>query len=366
MRAPVRTVVALVAAAALVGCATAAGGHRPLTNRLDAALARAVHRTGSPGATAAVVSNGRLIWTGASGRARPGPNGRMKPRSLVPIASATKTVTATMVMSLVQRGTLHLGEKLDRTLPRLPAANRITLKTLLNHSSGLVDYFSDGAVDRIIRRQPYHRWTRPQVLAHVTHVRFAPGSHHSYSNSNYVTLGGVLHRATGESVQHLFRRFVGRPLHLHDSTFRYGGAPQSQFAHPLAVTRHGYRDSIGAHRPMTTDYWGETWTDGGLATTAADLARIGNAVYAGRLLSSRTVAEMLPPRPGGWGLGTFDMRALGRRWFGHDGLYGGFQTENWTDRRRGVTVVAFANRAGGRTVSPRIWRAVAAAYGRGG
>src|SRR3954451_6432670 len=191
MRIATRILLALLLAALVSGCAATAQGSHSLQTRLDAALGRAVHRTDSPGATAAVIRKGRLVWTGAAGRARPGPDGRMKPRSLVPIASATKTVTATMVMSLVERGTLHLGERLDRTLPQLPAANRITLRTLLNHSSGLVDYFSDGAIDRIIRRHPYPRWTRAQVLAHVSHVRFRPGSHHSYSNSNYVTLGGV-------------------------------------------------------------------------------------------------------------------------------------------------------------------------------
>jgi CubicO group peptidase (beta-lactamase class C family) len=110
--------------------------------------------------------------------------------------------------------------------------------------------------------------------------------------------------------------------------------------------------------PTTGERW---WTDGGLVTTAAGLARIGNALYAGRLLPRSFERQMLPPHPGGWGFGTFDWHTLGVKWIGYDGEYGGYETENWTDPKRGLTVVVFTNLDGDRVVAPRIWRVVAGA-----
>jgi D-alanyl-D-alanine carboxypeptidase len=360
-------IAAIAAAITLAACGDAPRASRPGTaavaTRLDAALARGVQRTGTPGATAAVVDHGRLIWTGAAGRARAGRGGAMHARSLFSIASATKTVTAILAMKLTDGGRLALDEPIEAALPGLPGAGRITPRMLLDHSSGLSDYFADGALAQITRRHPYHGWTRGQVLAHVDRLSFPPGSRHSYSNSGYVALGGVLERVSGDGIEALFQRLIAGPLRLRHSTFRYGAAPQAELAHPIVVERRRLRDRFGARAKVPTDYWGATWTDGGLATTAADLARIGNALYLGRLLPRSVVASMLPPHPGGWGLGTFDLRALGARWVGHDGAYGGYQTENWTDRDRRVTVVAFANRAGPRTVAAPIWRQVARAYG---
>jgi D-alanyl-D-alanine carboxypeptidase len=357
----------LATGAAAIGCGdtAGAGGIAPVAASpaaLDSALQEGVRASGAPGATGAVVVDGQLLWTGATGHARLGGDGAMRPDSLFPIASTTKTVTATMAMTLAEDGALDLDRPIAWALPWVVGARRITPRQLMSHSSGLRDYFSDGAIAWIASRHPYHRWTRREVLRHADGLQFPPGSRHSYSNSGYVALGGVIEAASGERVDTLFQQRIAEPLGLQGSTYRYGNAPQRLFAHPLRPAGGGrLYDRFGRRARVPTDYWGETWTDGGLATTSAGLAQIGNGVYAGDLLSPASVAQMLPDKPGGWGLGTFDKRALGRTWIGHDGSYGGYQTENWTDRASGVTVVVMTNGAGMGVLSPRIWRAVAAA-----
>ena len=364
-------VLSLALASAAIGCGETAGAGGgaptgPSPAVLDSALQEGVRASGAPGATAAVVVDGQLLWSGATGRARLGRGGAMRTGSLFPIASTTKTVTATMVMALAEDGALDLDRPIAPELPWVAGARRITPRQLLSHSSGLSDYFADGAIFRIAARHPYHRWTRREVLAHAHGLRFRPGSRHSYSNSGYVALGGMVEATSGERVDDFFQERIAEPLGLEGSTFRYGAAPQRLFAHPLRPAGGGrLHDRFGRRARVPTDYWGETWTDGGLATTSAGLAQIGNGVYAGDLLTPASVAQMLPEKPGGWGLGTFDKRALGRRWIGHDGSYGGYQTENWTDRAAGVTVVVATNGAGMGVLSPRIWRAVAAAVEAG-
>ena len=352
-------------AAAGFGDTAGAGAITPRaasSTALDSALQDGVRASGAPGATAAVVVDGELLWSGATGRARVGAEGAMRADSRFPIASTTKTVTATMAMTLAEDGALDLDRPIAWALPWVGGASQITPRQLMNHSSGLRDYFGDGAIERIAARHPDHRWTRREVLAHADGLQFQSGSRHSYSNSNYIALGGVIRAASGERIDDLFQQRIAAPLGLQGSTFRYGNAPQRLFAHPLSPAGDGrLHDRFGRRARVPTDYWGETWTDGGLATTSAGLARIGNGVYAGDLLSPASVAQMLPDEPGGWGLGTFDKYDLGRTWIGHDGIYGGYQTENWTDRASGVTVVVMTNGAGMGALSLRIWRAVAAA-----
>lgn len=330
---------------------------------LDRTLTRAARQTRAAGATAAVYRDGRLVWTGATGRARGGRNARMRPDALFPIASTTKTVTTAIALALSDAGRLNLNQPIAAALPDLPGARRITPRMLMNHSSGLSDYFADGALDRQMRRDPYRPWTRSQVLDHVKRLKFRPGSRHSYSNSGLVALGGVIEHASGLTLEDAFQRYVAGPIGLTDSSFRYDALSQRRFAHPIEQRRRGgVRDKFGRRGAIPTDYWGEAWTDGGLATTAAGLALIGNAIFAGELLRPATVASMLPGPRGGYGLGTFERRHRGRSWLGHDGSYGGYDTENWTHPETGITVVAMTNTIGGGRAAPRIWRKLATSY----
>jgi D-alanyl-D-alanine carboxypeptidase len=106
------------------------------------------------------------------------------------------------------------------------------------------------------------------------------------------------------------------------------------------------------------------WTDGGLATTGADLARFANALVAGDLLSPTTRAELLRFRERGYGRGIFRIRFDGRTVVGHDGLYEGFTAQHWTDPTSGVTVAVLTNaqtRGGDPSweIWKRLWRTAA-------
>jgi CubicO group peptidase (beta-lactamase class C family) len=89
---------------------------------------------------------------------------------------------------------------------------------------------------------------------------------------------------------------------------------------------------------VPSDYWGPVWTDGGLAATAEDLARFGDGLFEGRLLKPSTLKTMTHLNRSGDGLGLFEMRFGGHRWLGHNGRYGGYETEIWNDPARRVTI----------------------------
>jgi CubicO group peptidase (beta-lactamase class C family) len=117
---------------------------------------------------------------------------------------------------------------------------------------------------------------------------------------------------------------------------------------------------------LSNDYWGPVWTDGGLASTATDLARFGNALLRGRLVTPATVAQMTNVGPNEYGLGIYGQSFDGHYWLGHDGDYGGFESEGWTDRSRQVSIAVTTDLTepdnAPDTASDRIWRAAVRAY----
>jgi D-alanyl-D-alanine carboxypeptidase len=238
---------------------------------------------------------------------------------------------------------------------------------LLNHTSGLADYFNNSRISFLIDNRPHHHWTRPEVIAAIGKPQFPPGARYLYTNTNYVVLGGILQRVTGRSVEANFRRSVARPAGMNLSTFTYLPARSDWFPHPYETNNDGsLLDDWTPGLGISADYWGPVWTDGGLASTATDLARFGQALFRGRLVKPGTLAEMTIMGPNDYGLGIYDQRFDSHRWVGHDGDYGGFESEDWTDPARKITVAVTtdleeSSRAAD-TASDRIWRAVVRAY----
>ena len=342
----------------------------PSTQRLDTALSQSRIAVDAPAATATVMACGRVVWSGASGLYATGSRRAVTPSTRFILASATKTVTATMIMQQVQAGRLSLQTRLAAFYPQLPNAGQITLRMLLNHTSGLADYFKNPRINSIINNQPRHRWKRQEVISGIGRPQFRPGARYLYTNTNYVVLGGILERVTGRSIESNFRRRVAGPAGMRQSTFTYRPARSSMFPHPYEQSGDGsLTDDWVPGYGISADYWGPVWTDGGLASTSADLARFGQALFAGRLVSRRTLARMTAVGPNDYGLGIYDQRFDGHRWLGHDGDYAGYESENWTDPARHVTVAVTTDLTEADSApyaaSDRIWRAVVAAYDTG-
>lgn len=326
-----------------------------LARRLDRALAFAVRVTGGPGATAAVVHKGELVWEGATGLARVKPERRMVPEDKFAIASITKMYTATLAMLLVEQGELDLDEPIAAALPDIPNAEQITTRMLLKHRSGIGDYFANGEFGRILRADPTHEWTREEVLDFIRGSEFPPGARYSYSNSGYVAAGGVIEHAAGAPVDDLFDELIAGPLGLEESTFTYDPDRSDEFAAPYRIRRGKPISRLAPGGILSSDFIGPVWTDGGVGQTAADLALFTNALFDGRVVSPESLEQMLPPGGRGYGLGMYEFGAAGASWWGHDGSYGGYTSDSFTDRDRDLTISVLANNA----KAYRIWLALA-------
>ncbi|HEX6116456.1 MAG TPA: serine hydrolase domain-containing protein [Solirubrobacterales bacterium] len=358
-----RTIVAAVWLVALCAVALPAGpapaSARATPEELQATLEDALRDTGAPGASAALVDDGELVWSGVAGERTLG-GAPVAPGTRFITASAGKTVTAAMILRLADEGALSLGDRLAGYVPGIPGGGRIRIRNLLEHSSGLPDYLSSAEIWRTIQSEPAHEWTRGELFGVLGGLRFRPGSRVSYSNTNYVALGAVIEAVTGGSIEDAFHRLIAAPLGLTDSSWRYDPGLFDDGAHPYRERRDGGLTDAWDDGFVPTHFVGEVWTDGGLATTGADLARIANALVAGPLLSSRGRGQLLRFRERGFGRGIFRYRFDGRRIAGHDGLYEGFTAQHWTDPASGVTIAVLANlQARGADPSWEIWRRLA-------
>lgn len=339
-------------------------------SRVLAAALRAVRsRVHAPAATAAVVVCGRVVWADAAGvldlrSKQPADND-----SLFVLNSAAKTFVATMVMREIQDGHLSLGTRLSQFYPRLPNARQITVRMLLNMTSGLRDYLYKRRIEAMMDREPRHHWTVDQILtglgAGLGPPRFAPGRGFQYSDTNYILLGAILERITHNSIEHDFQQLIARPLGITSATFVPTPAAKTLIAHPYLVDRNG--SLVTQWIPgygVSSAVWGPVFTDGGLAASSLDVAWFGNALLGDRLLKAPAVRQMTDIGRGDYGFGMRDRSFDGHFWLGHRGYFGGFEAEDWTDPSRQLTIAVATNLqiAGGQPTSTEIWTALARAY----
>jgi D-alanyl-D-alanine carboxypeptidase len=289
----VKLPIATLAAALLIAAPA------PASPRADV---RAVVAAGAPGAVAYVDGH-----AAAAGLADARTGRRLTPADHIRIGSVTKSFTAVVALQLVAEGRLQLGDTVGERLPGVfPAADRVTLRQLLNHTSGIPDDVT-APLGEVLGGNPLRVWTPEEILDLVRGepLRFCPGKGWAYSNTDYVLAGLMIERATGRSLEQQLESRIVRPLHLRDTSFP---VREPGLGRPFS---HGYTlapDGSGPARDITTYSPSFAWASGNGVSTVRDVARFYAALLRGRLLRPRELREALTPvgtgRPGrSFGLG---------------------------------------------------------------
>jgi D-alanyl-D-alanine carboxypeptidase len=216
------------------------------------------------------------------------------------IGSVTKTFAAVLVLQLVDAGVLTLDDTVSRWLDdpvaaRIPNVDRITLRQLLNHTSGVYDYFDD---DSPFWQDAYFGegadwsrvWTPQELLAYADGSKhapyFAPGEGVHYSNTGYVLLGLIVEAAGGHGYAEQLRAGLLAPLGLADTFFAA--------AEPVPGGRvDAYHLIEGGLVNVSAIHPSALWTAGGMVSTTRDLARFADALFGGELLRPATLEEMV-------------------------------------------------------------------------
>lgn len=301
-------------------------------------MMQALVRSGSVPGVVVVLRRGTEVRVLTEGLADTATGVRMSSRTRFHVASMTKPVVATVVMQLVQFGRLSLDDTVESWLPGLVArGDRITVRQLLSHTSGLPDYTRVPAAWPILERTPVDQRALV-VAAGRAPPLFEPGTGQAYANTNYALLGLVVERVTGLRLEDVMQQRVFGPLGLRSASLRASRVREE----PVA---HGYVHGTDATGWDLT--WG--WAAGGLVTDASDLDRFFAELLAGDLLSPRLVDEMAQPAAGtlgawsGYGLGLALLPTPCGTAVGHSGVVDGYVSAAYTNRRNGSAVVLLVN-----------------------
>lgn len=259
------------------GCATHANSPG---SEVDALMSR--YDGAVPGASLLVIQDGNLVVQRGYGLSDVEHGIEAGPTTNYRLASVTKQFTASAILLLAEDGKLTLDDRLRRWLPSLPAADdAITLRHLLTHTSGLIDYedvmpesttgqLRDADVLRLLESQD--------------RTYFKPGSGYRYSNSGYSLLALIVERASGKPFQDFLRERIFLPLGMHDTLAYVHGGPE------VAHRAYGYSEIGGGWTRTDQSTTSAVLGDGGIYSSIADLGKWDAALYDDRLLSDASRA----------------------------------------------------------------------------
>ncbi len=326
--------------------------------RLQVALDEERARLGIPGVSVTVIFPDGSTWTGTSGRADVAGNKDVKPDTAFALASVSKTYTAALILALASDGRIDLDASALSYLPGATLDRRITVRQLLNHTSGLDDFFLHPPIDKALLADPDAFWSVKRTLKYVAKPYFPPGKGWHYSNTNYVYLGLLAERVTGSTLALALRDRFFVPLDFGATWYQAVEKPRG----PLA---HGYRfagprlstppidlsakSPVAPFRSVVTAAGGA----GSIAATSGDAARWSRLLITGEVLGPAMTAQMLdgvaftaaykPRIPYGLGVQAFPIG--GRLAVGHSGRLLGFRAAVRHLPAENVTIAVLTNQS---------------------
>ncbi|HTU82195.1 MAG TPA: serine hydrolase domain-containing protein [Candidatus Acidoferrales bacterium] len=300
---------------------------------------------------------GTLLYAQGYGLRERADHRPVTPRTIFPIGSITKQFTAAAVMMLVQRGKVRLDAVVSRYLPSAPHARDVTVRELLDQTSGLPDYLENPALYRSIVDGTVQQRTIAQYVNLVAGqpLHFKPGSKWEYSNTNYALLGMLIERVSEEAYATFLDDAIFTPLGLASTSYL------TTFVAPGPDSAHGYTYAKGAFAPVG-NYdlsWGNA--AGALGSTVSDLVRWDGAFLAGRVIPPKFVEIATTPPAGvpvivskrpqdnvalGYAFGWVDGRDEGRKILWHNGGLIGARAMNLVFPSDGLEIVVLTNDTG--------------------
>lgn len=335
----------IVLAIGLTGCGGGGSTSAPpsqqttgLGSLIDPLASSAMKQQGIPGMTVALAKNGTMLYAQAYGDSNIATQSAAQTSTIFEIGSITKQFTSSLIMKLQEQGELHVDDSIQAYLPEYNFPSAITLRMLLNHTSGLANYTTFSQ---------YPGWAKngvseQTILSAVsqTPLLFPPGKQWYYSNSNYFALGAIIEKLTGQSYAANLQQYIFQPLGL---TSTYFSLP------PQAQSAIGYTLNGTSVIPALVCDRSTAFAAGALSSNVSDLVAWDNALISGKVVSPASFTAMTTPVsssiPGGgsYGFGlalrTFDNHPT----IWHNGLINGFAAETDVFLDSGFAVVVLTD-----------------------
>jgi CubicO group peptidase (beta-lactamase class C family) len=332
---------------------------RPETERaIERAMEASIESGWVAGGAVAVIRSGEMVFSRGYGMANLETGTPVAPDTVFRIGSVTKQFTAAAILLLCEDGLVALDDPVARHLPRFDQDDPTTIRQLLNHTAGLVDYpgragFGD--------REMWLPLTTGQLVDYVLSAaplhEFDPGSRWSYSSSNYAIAGAVVEAVSGQPLGAFLKARIFDPLDMHDTAMddardvvprRAAGYDRARIEEP------GYLNAraVSMSAPFAA---------GAMRSTMPDLLKWSDALTHGRVLNPESYREMTTParladgspafalapdgtrQPISYGLGIAVPDGNGPARIGHDGAIDGFTAMVTTYLEEDLTIAAAVN-----------------------
>lgn len=330
------------------------------------------HKLGKfPGATAGIMLADGTSFGLAVGLSDKEANKAMKPGDIMLSGSVGKTYAAAVAMQLVSEGKLVLDERVEKYLgsepwfSRLPNAKDITVRQLMNHTSGLVRYEFKEQFTKDLTAEPARVWKPQDLITYVldTKAPFEAGKGWEYSDTNYIVLGMVMEKITGKKFYDLARTRVLEPLKLKNTapsdSRETNGLVQGYAG---ATNPFGGKDAVIENGKFIINPQFE-WTGGGYASTAEDIARWGKMMYEGKGFPPAMLPEMLTGaaapmlgRDSKYGLGVIIRQTRAGTSYGHSGFFPGYMTDMMYFPEHKIAVAVQVNTSVGQNLGKPLGR----------
>ncbi len=315
--------------------------------------------TGSPGAILLVARRNEPLWVGATGQSNLEHRTAMRTNTPFRTGSITKMFVATAILRLVEEGKLELDDPLSEKLPkvkgRIPGAEKITVRHLLSHLSGIFDPPNESTrykLDLVNDPEAMDKKTIDQLMEEYVYgkpLHFEPGKGYAYSNTNYWLLGQIIESVTGKTVQQVLDQLIFTPLGLTDTYLEQRDDRN--------VAR-GYADIYGDGNLLDVSRWDRADTDGkadgGIVSTAVDLMKFIKALMEGDIVSPASVEMMKQVQLENcdntfceYGLGLELWRTGAGIGFGHNGSSAGIEANVLYFPETGNMTVVYKNNGNG-------------------
>lgn len=310
------------------------------------------------GAIMAIKTAEKPLWIGAEGKKNLENDNEMEVCTPFRIGSITKVFIAAVALKLQEEKKINLDNKITQYLPELkiqiPQANSITLRMLLNHSSGIIDPKNDDSeyLDFITNfPDKVDSMTvddRLKKYVYGKSLQFSPGTASHYSNSGYWLIGKIIERVSKKSMQALLVEKIFGPLKMNDSYYDERLNPK---------VSQGYHLMEGNLINVTK--WDKADGDGdpssGIVSTAENLFKFGESLFSGKIINKKSVQEMLQTlklsncldKECDYGLGTENWNIGNLKGYGKNGSSVGYEA-NWIYLPSEKTsIITFTNKGGG-------------------
>lgn len=321
-----------------------------------------------PGATVGVVLSGGETITVSAGLSDLEKNRPLAPSDKMLAGSIGKTYVAAVTLQLVQEGKLNLDEKIEKWLGkekwfgRLPNGSDLTLRMLMNHTSGIPEHVLDKKFLKALMEKPDKIWLPKEIIAYVLDSKplFPAGQGWSYADTNYILVGMIVERVTQKPLYETVTRRILKPLklsHTVPSDKRIIAGLITGYSMPNSP--FGFEGRVIVDKRFVVNPQFE-YAGGGLASTAGDLARWAKMLYEGKVLDKKYLNEMLTAVEAKTGKG--DQYGLGvqvrpSEWgmtYGHSGWFPGYLSNMEYFPQQRIAVAIQFNTDNGRSLKNRI------------